>query len=395
MTSEGRLLRVGVERVGPGRVGIDLEQFARDPYGSGIQRVLQQLAIFWPMHDIEADFIFPDGELFALLGPKAAGEILSAPFGGRQDGSDLRELVRSRIEQASGPRVLGSDLLSRYTSWLLPEVSYLPTVLHRFCTFRENMLTVMIGFDALPMTQPSNYRFPPGMARNVNEYFLQLIKADRVVCISDYAREEFTQTLRRPKNLVTEVAHPGGDHFPIQAPRGLRDPVRFIRLGTLEARKMPVEILNAFLEANPANTELVFVGGSSASYESINAAVQTASDSDAAVTWIQGATDQHVRELIADSSVFLAIGIEGYGIPVLEAIAAGTPVVYSGIQPAAELMGGFGAVRHTGHTHADLVDLFDQYSQPDSINALNVQLDVSQIPTWKSFTDAVAQQCKS
>lgn len=377
------------------RVGIDLEQFARDPYGSGIQRVLQQLAIHWPTHEIEADFIFPDGELFALLNPEQAAAILSVPFGEKDTGSDLRELVRTAIGQASGPRVLGSDLLSCYTSWLLPEVSYLPSVLKRFRTFHASMLTVMIGFDALPMTEPSNYRFPPGMARNVSEYFLQLIKADRVVCISDYAREEITQTLRRPKNLVTEVAHPGGDHFPIHVSRGLRGPVRFIRLGTLEARKMPVEILSAFLEASSANAELVFVGGSSASYESINVAVQTASDSDAAVTWIQGATDQHVRELIADSSVFLAIGIEGYGIPVLEAIATGTPVVYSGIQPAAELMEGFGAVRHSGHSHADLVDLFNQYSQPDSITALNVQLDVSQIPTWKSFTDAVAQQSKS
>jgi glycosyltransferase involved in cell wall biosynthesis len=233
------------------------------------------------------------------------------------------------------------------------------------------------------------------MARNVNEYFLQLIKVDKVVCISNYAREEIVGTLRRPAELVTEVAHPGGDHFPVRAPKDLSGPVRFLRLGTLEARKMPAEILAAFLDANPANTELVFVGGSSASYESINVAVQTANDSDSPVTWIKGASDQQVKDLIADSSVFLAIGIEGYGIPVLEAIAAGTPVVYSGIQPAAEIMQGFGAVRHSGHSHADLVDLFNQYSQPDSITALNVQLDVSQIPTWKSFTDAVAQQSKS
>jgi glycosyltransferase involved in cell wall biosynthesis len=390
VTSEGRLLQVGTERA-----GIDLEQFARDPYGSGIQRVLQQLAIFWPMYDIEADFIFPDDDSFALLNQQDAARVLSIPFSEREAGSDLRELVRSGIEQAPGQRVQAAELQGRYTTWLLPEVSYFPSVLERLQAFHDDMLTVMIGFDALPMTQPSNYRFPPGMARNVNEYFLQLIKADRVVCISDSAREEIVGTLRRPADLITVVAHPGGDHFPTQGLSGSRQPVRFLRLGTLEARKMPAEILAAFLEANQPNAELVFVGGSSASYESINTAVQSASDSDSHVTWIQGASDQQVRELIADSSIFLAIGIEGYGIPVLEAIAAGTPVVYSGIQPAAELMEGFGAVRHAGHTHQDLVDLFAHYSQPDSINTLNAQLDVDQIPTWKSFADSVAQQCKS
>jgi len=376
------------------RVGIDLEQFARDPYGSGIQRVLQQLALYWPADTIEADFIFPDGEHFALLDPTAAAQVLSIPFGEREAGSDLRELVRAGIEQAPGQRVQAAELQGRYTTWLLPEVSYLPAVLDRLRSFQEHMLTVMIGFDALPMTQPSNYRFTPGMARNVNEYFLQLIKVDKVVCISNYAREEIVGTLRRPAELVTEVAHPGGDHFPVRAPKDLSGPVRFLRLGTLEARKMPAEILAAFLDANPANTELVFVGGSSASYESINVAVQTANDSDSPVTWIKGASDQQVKDLIADSSVFLAIGIEGYGIPVLEAIAAGTPVVYSGIQPAAEIMQGFGAARHRGHSHKDLVDLFVQYSQPDSLDSLNSELDVNKIPTWKSFTNAVVQLCQ-
>jgi len=375
------------------RIGIDLEQFARDPYGSGIQRVLQQLAIHWPASECEADFIFADGDVFALLSSQEAARILSIPFEEREPGSDLRELVRSGIETAEGPRVSGDELRARYTTWLLPEVSYLPSVLKRLRDFQESMLTVMIGFDALPMTEPSNYRFPPGMARNVNEYFLSLIKVDRVVCISDYAREEIVGTLRRPAGLITEVAHPGGDHFPFQAATRSKEPVRFLRLGTLEARKMPAEILAAFLEADQPNAELVFVGGSSASYDSINVAVKSASESDSHVTWIQGASDQQVRELIADSSVFLAIGIEGYGIPVLEAIAAGTPVVYSGIQPAAEIMQGHGAARHYGHTHQDLVDLFVQYSQPESLDALNAELDVNKIPTWKAFTDSVAQQC--
>ena len=40
------------------RVGIDIEQFMRDPYGTGIQRVLQYLAIAWPA-DVPADFLVP------------------------------------------------------------------------------------------------------------------------------------------------------------------------------------------------------------------------------------------------------------------------------------------------------------------------------------------------
>jgi glycosyltransferase involved in cell wall biosynthesis len=377
------------------RVGIDLEQFARDPYGSGIQRVLQQLALNWPTGDIEADFIFPDGDLFALLSPEQAAKIVSIPFGEQEAGSDLRELVRVAIAHAQGPRVRGADLLSLYTSWLLPEVSYLPQVLERFRIFHASMITVMVGFDALPMTEPANYRFPAGMVPYVSDYFRQLAQADRVVCISDYAREELWHALRRPMHLFTEVAHPGGDHVPVQAPRDSQGPVRFIRLGTLEARKMPVEIVNAFLAAGCGNSELLFIGGSSSSDHSINAAISAASETDSRVTWIQGATDTQVHELVAGADVFLALGTEGYGIPVLEAIAARTPVVYGGIQPAASLMQGAGAREHAGLEHVDLVDLFRQYSETGALAELRSELDASRIPTWENFTFSVARACKS
>ena len=377
------------------RVGIDVEQFARDPYGSGIQRVLQQLALHWPNHEIEADFVFPQGDFFALLSPEQAAGIFSVPFGEQEVGSDLRELVRTAIENATGPRVRGADLLSLYTSWLLPEVSYLPSVLERFRIFHASMISAMIGFDALPMTEPANYRFPAGTVPYVSDYFRQLAQADRVVCISDYAREELWHALRRPMNLFTEVAHPGGDHVAVNTPRNSHDLVRFIRLGTLEARKMPVEILHAFLEARCEHAELVFVGGGSSSDSGINAAITIASESNSRITWIQSATDIEVNELIASADVFLALGTEGYGIPVLEAIAAGTPVVYGGTQPAAELMQGGGARAHMGLEHVNLVDLFHTYAQPGQVEELRSEIDISRIPSWADFAISIARSCKS
>lgn len=377
------------------RVGIDLEQFARDPYGSGIQRVLQQLAKFWPTEDIEADFIFPDGSLFALLSAESAHSILSIPFSRIDSDADLRDLVRDAIQAAPGSRVREADLLSLYTAWLLPEVSYLPEVLERFRIFNASMITVMIGFDALPMTEPRNYRFPPGMAPYVSDYFRLLASADRVVCISEHARSEMWEALRRPMNLATDAAHPGGDHIAITAAQSVAQPITFVRLGTLEARKMPVEILEAFLEAAAPNTELLFIGGGSSSDQSINDSVQRACEQSGSVRWITGATDDEVQELIAQADVFLALGTEGYGIPVLEAIASGTPVVFAGIQPAAEIMESSGATRLTSHDHEALVAMFRTYSDTARVTELASTIDISRIPRWKNFTDAVAKLCRS
>ena len=113
-------------------VGIDIEQFIRDPYGSGIQRVLQYLAREWPVETVQADFVVPIDDQFALLSPPQAAELLTIPFLPRPADSDLRVLVRDALRGMDPLRVKSGDLLAIYDAWLLPEVSYLPSVLERF-----------------------------------------------------------------------------------------------------------------------------------------------------------------------------------------------------------------------------------------------------------------------
>ena len=86
----------------------------------------------------------------------------------------------------------------------------------------------------------------------------------------------------------------------------------------------------------------------------------------------------------------MSIGTEGYGIPVLEAIRLGTPVLFDGIQPAAELMLGHGARRVDGLSRDGLARAFLTYSQPDALSDLRTELDPSAVPTWRAFAEGVA-----
>jgi len=394
-------------------IGIDIEQFVRDPYGSGIQRVLHQLALHWP-EGVGADFVVPIGGEFGLLTPVQAGEVLSIPFAAREgdgDGvraADLRDVVSARIAELAPQRVKVGDLLAIYDSWLLPEVSYLPGVLSRFESMQRCLPTSMIGYDTLPMSEPANYRFRPGTAAWVSRYFRLLATTDSVVCISDYARVSILERLRRDPELPISVAHPGGDHLAAalptatpagrpsaEAPEGSVKP-RFLRVGTLEARKRPQEILSAFRAAvvRGLQAELVFVGEGSASAEAINADLRSAVDEGIGVAWVQGASDADVRDLVAGSDAFLSLGVEGYGIPVLEAIRLGTPVLFDGIQPAADLMVGKGARRiDAGGVDVDIDRLaagFATYSQPGALAELQSEVDSDAVPTWRAFATSVA-----
>lgn len=377
-------------------VGVDIEQFVRDPYGSGIQRVLQYLALEWPSDTVQADFVVPVGGGHGLLPPDQAAEVLSIPFMPRESGADLRTMVQARIAELAPMRVKDGDLLSIYDAWLLPEVSYLPAVLRRFELFSRCVPTVMIGYDALPMTEPANYRFRPGSAAWVSEYFRHLATADAVVCISDWSRDSILGRLRRDPILPITVAHPGGDHLVIRAGEPPERPV-FARLGTLEARKRPVEIATAFRAAAAAgglDAELLFIGGASASDDGINRAIRSQVE-EGGVRWVQGASDDEVRDLMHRSSAFLSIGVEGYGIPVLEAIRLGTPVLFDGVQPAGELMTGHGARRIDGMSHDGLVETFRAYTQPTALADLRGELDPEAVPTWRAFARDVAEAVAS
>jgi glycosyltransferase involved in cell wall biosynthesis len=372
-------------------VGVDIEQFVRDPYGSGIQRVLQYLAREWPDGDVKADFVVPVGDRYGLLTPTQAADLIAIAFQPRQPGADLRFLVRDAIEDLSPTEVKPGDLLAIYDTWLLPEVSYLPSVLERFELFAKCVPTAMIGYDTLPMSEPANYRFKPGAAAWVSEYFRHLATTDSVVCISADARDAILGRLRRDPARATSVARPGGDHVAVRSPEPPDRPV-FARLGTLEARKRPVEILRAFLaavERGGLDAQLLFIGGSSASDEGINRTIRSASDG-GRVRWVQGASDVEVDDLIHGSSAFLSIGVEGYGIPVLEAIRLGTPVLFDGVQPAGDLMVGHGATRVPAMSHDDLVEMFGTYAKPGALEEARSALDPESVPTWRAFANGVA-----
>jgi|GEM_PF-475120 len=396
------------------RVGIDLEQFVQDPYGSGIQRVLQYLALTWPAGDVEPVFVAPlpdspRGEFVALSAAQAAN-LLSIPFAPPVEQTDDDRNVVAEVRAAllgfEAPVLRLSQVMASCHVWFLPEVTYLPSVLDRFALMSEVMPTLMIGYDTFPLSAPANYRFRPGTAAEVNGYFHALAKADSVVCISEFARQCIWDRLRRDRALPCTVAHPGGDHVQPSEVAGevagdptLDSVVRFVRLGTMEARKHPVEIVEAFCSAIDSGViaELLFIGRAAASDSAINNSLNSAITAGYPVTWKQDASDSQVRQLVAESDVCLSVGIEGYGIPVLEALQLSTPVLYWGVQPAAELLEGAGArlIDGSGDSLRDsLTNAFAYYSDRGRVDDLRKEISLGAIPLWSGFTAEIALAVK-
>jgi glycosyltransferase involved in cell wall biosynthesis len=364
-------------------VGIDIEQFVLDPFASGVQRVLQYLAKEWPT-DLPAHFVVPSENQFKLLTPNQAYELLSIPFDSGITGLDLGAAVTEHVRNLVTATCSESELMNMFTLWFLPEVSYEPRVLRRFEAFQQIVPTAMIGYDALPMTHPGNYMFTPGTLANVSEFFRLVASTDTLICISDYAKDSIMSTLRRDPNKHTTVAHPGGDHIPIRTKKPKSSTTTtYLRVGTIEARKAPLEILEEFERAVTGipnlDIELHFVGKPASVDIYLNDAIEQAIARGLPIRWTQGATDAQVMQIIQESDIFLSYGTEGYGIPVLESIRVGTPVIFDGIQPAAELMKGFGGFR---------LDLSQAFTTTEELGLL--PLESSKVPRWGEFVQQVA-----
>jgi len=368
-------------------VGIDIEQFVLDPFASGVQRVLQYLAKEWPA-DLPAHFVVPMGNEFKLLTPDQAYALISIPFDSGITGLDLGKAVTEYVHQLGTETCSETELINMFTTWFLPEVTYEPSVLRRFEAFQQRVPTAMIGYDVLPMTHPGNYMFTPGTLANVSEFFRLVASTETLICISDYAKDSIMGTLRRDPNKRTTVAHPGGDHIPIHAkePKS-SSTTSYLRLGTIESRKAPLEILEEFERAITGNPdldiELHFVGKPASVDIYLNDAIERAIARELPIRWTQGATDAEVVQIIQESDVFLSYGTEGYGIPVLESIRMGTPVVFDGIQPAAEIMEAHGAHR---------LPLDQVFTHPSG--QLVSEADQALVPTWKNYVHSVSEQLK-
>ena len=367
-------------------IGIDLGQFALDPFGSGVQRVLQQLAHHWP-GDTPAEFLVPTDSGFGALDPPRAFELLSTTFETRPADHEAPTLIANRAKSLFVSELSHEQLSQRYSSWLIPEMTYDQGNLHRILAMRQLMPVTMIAYDALPMSHPENYLFTPGTQGNVSEYLRILRDAQTLVCISEFSRQQMFDVLRRDTTRRTEVAHPGGDHVPISDPSSPPTRPMFLRVGTMEARKHPVEILTSFMSAvdDGLEADLVFVGSPSRVDVAINSAVQSVIDSGYPVRWITDASDQQVVELMGAATAFLSYGIEGYGIPILEAIRRGLPVLFDGIQPAGDIMERRGAIRvPLGPDSTAWRRAIDRAAEARS------QLDPNGVPTWEQFARSVA-----
>jgi glycosyltransferase involved in cell wall biosynthesis len=173
-----------------------------------------------------------------------------------------------------------------------------------------------------------------------------LHRAHHVLADSHATQRDLTRLLGVPAERIS-VIYPGVDARFCRLPASTSEPVRrrlrlpdafLLFVGTLEPRKNLVRLLEA-LHRLPDAPPLVLAGRRGWLYDDAFAAVERL-DLQERVHWLDFVADADLPALynLAEAFVYPSL-YEGFGLPVAEALACGTPVVTSRLASLPEVAG--------------------------------------------------------
>ena len=273
---------------------------------------------------------------------------------------EQRDRALGLLPFARGEARRDSVVVPWQCTYVLPELAIQPTrclALNALARFSGNR-TAVIGFDCVPLTSPETTAegFPAVFALNL----AAVSQMDTVVAISEAAANEY----RGWRRMLAGAGLAGPDiaalSLPVQAPQATAESLEAARrlllvadlpmvlvVGSHEPRKNHLAVLHAaeLLWRTGLRFTLTFVGGSSwggvefmERLEELAAAgrpVEALSKLDDETLW--------AAYRLARVSVFPSLN-EGFGLPVGESIAAGTPAITSNFGSMREIAEGGGAL---------------------------------------------------
>lgn len=361
------------------RVHLDISKLVDEPRRSGIQRVERELIRHWPGPEplVPCRFDPGAGELRVL--PRAIMDELcrDAPPGGLDE---ERARLAPWLERA-GPAVDADHPL------LCAELFDDPARARYYvgAPARASLLV----YDFLPWLHPE--WFPAGPANRLMPFLHALRSVSRLAFISAATRRDCAERLlRRPCD--GPVIPLGTDGLGLE--RQAFDPAKrdVVLLGTIEARKNVAAAIRAFerLWREGADVRLVLIGAVERDALEEQALLRALAREERLVQH-GSLPDEGVRASLASARVLLFPSEgEGYGLPPMEALAAGIPVIVSAALPALDGLPGAGQIRLHEADAPSIARAVRSVLDDATARRLWDEAAGFSLPTWRDFARAVA-----
>ncbi|ARC57431.1 D-inositol 3-phosphate glycosyltransferase [Frondihabitans sp. 762G35] len=386
-----RVAQRSVEVVVQSGLIADVTDTGRSRFTTGIQRVARETLTRWARdHDVTLVSWDRSG---ARLGGTPEDEI---------DRVVLEDAPRARIVRVGGATVIPFE-----ATYVLPEISVAgrrTENIHTIARFGRGR-SIAIGFDCIPVT--TSETTGPGMPGAFSKYLAALASFQAVGAISAASAGEYAGWRRMLAGAGLEGPRVETVALPWQSEEVSEATVDRVRselglddgrptvlaVGSHEPRKNHLNLVTAAELRWRAGDDfhLVMVGGNSWNDREFQELVRDLRRRGRPISLLSGVDDETVWALygVARFSVFCSIN-EGFGLPVAESLASGTPVVTADFGSQRELGEGNGALCVSPHDVRAIAEALGSLLGDDTlIEELSALSRGLERPSWDDYADAM------
>lgn len=155
-----------------------------------------------------------------------------------------------------------------------------------------------------------------------------------ILTVSEFSKKEIHKYLGVSKDKIHVIYNAVADKFKHREQGNLAN--RYIlAVSTMDPRKNFRRLVDAFIGwENTLNAQLYLVGGRNSIF------TETSIAENPNIRWLGRVSDEELVKLYQGATCFIYPSLyEGFGIPPLEAMSSGSPVIVSDIQPLREVCG--------------------------------------------------------
>jgi glycosyltransferase involved in cell wall biosynthesis len=180
-------------------------------------------------------------------------------------------------------------------------------------------------------------------------YLKLLTQVSHRCFISTQSATDFRdRILRQPSHKLDHVIPLGADAFGLFPSSFKPNSREFVVLGSIEPRKNHSAIIDSFLSLwkSDVDCRLTFLGRVGWIDSDFLSQLNSLSQSEPRFQWFQTPSDQFVISRIRScrATIYPSLG-EGYGLPPVESLALGVPVIVSANLPSVQMLPALGQIR--------------------------------------------------
>lgn len=207
-------------------------------------------------------------------------------------------------------------------------------------------------------------------------------KAARIICVSNATKHDLITYKPYTKNKISVVYLAGGNYEPIFHPKDILNIKSdyFLAGGRLDQRKNIINVVKAFylVKSRGIDEKIVLIGEPGFGYEEILKEIDSNGEYKKDIIMPGFVGPDKLKDLYSGASAFIFPSLyEGFGIPVLEAMQAGTPVITANTSSLPEVAGN-AALLVDPQNPSEIADsmarvVSDQVLRADMINKGKIQ----------------------